>query len=296
MKYLVMIFSIAIVASMTFAQSDKEVADWIAKLGSDEFKVREEATEKLTAMGQIALPLLREAENHQDPEVSWRASKIIKRITEKQLQKENIIQKERKNKPGTPFQKEFEYKGPGFRFKFRFSGNVDDMFDVEKFLEDGDLPKFLKRRQFKYIPKDFLRDIEDFQRQWEDFFSDDNGRDMERLRRKWNKMLPFNRKERVPQKKNHSFISGLQLEKVDDVVRSQLQLQENQGVLVKDISTDGRFANVGFEKWDLILKVNDIVIVSPQQFGEVVESLDNKQKNSIAIVRRGKPQVIEFVK
>lgn len=287
----------AIVASMTFAQSEKEVADWIAKLGSDEFKVREEATEKLTAMGQIALPLLREAENHQDPEVSWRAAKIIKRITEQQLQKENIVQKkDRQNKPGMPFQKEFEYKGPGFRFKFRFSGNVDDVFDVEKFLEDGDLPKFLKRRQFKYIPKDFLRDVEDFQRQWEDFFSDDKGRDIERLRRKWNKMLPFNRKERVPQKKNDSSILGLQLQKVDDVVRSQLQLQENQGVLVKDVSTHGRFANVGFEKWDLILKVNDIVIVSPQQFQEVVESLDNKQKNSIAIVRRGKPQVIEFVK
>ena len=128
----------AIVASMTFAQSEKEIADWIAKLGSDEFKIREEATEKLTEMGQAALPLLREAQNHQDPEVSWRATKIIKRIAEKQLQKENIVKKEqRQRKPGTPFEKEFEYKGPGFRFKFRFSGNVDDVFDVEKFLEDG---------------------------------------------------------------------------------------------------------------------------------------------------------------
>ncbi|BBM85217.1 hypothetical protein [Candidatus Uabimicrobium amorphum] len=296
MKYWVMIFSL-LITSMTFAQSEKEITDLIAKLGSDEFKVREEATEKLTEIGQTALPLLREAENHQDPEVSWRATKIIKRITEKQLQQENIVKKEeRQRKQSTPFAKEFEYKGPGFRFKFRFSGNVDDLFDVEKFLKDGDIPEFLKRRQFKHVPKDFIRDIEDFQRQWEDFFSEDNGRDIDRLRRQWQKMLPFNRKRQTPQLKNNSFIFGLQLQKVDEVVRAQLQLKENQGVLVKNISSRGRFANAGFQKWDLILKVNEEVIVSPQQFKEIVDNLDDKAKNTVAIVRRGKPQVIEFVK
>ncbi|WP_372367025.1 hypothetical protein [Candidatus Uabimicrobium sp. HlEnr_7] len=281
MKYLVMVLSIfAVVVSAQNDISEQEIHEWIKKLGSNEFKVREQATEKLVEIGEQGLSFLREAENHSDPEVSWRATQIIKRIVKKQP---------KKTKPSKtkPFAKEFEYKGPGFRFKFRFSGNVDDL------LQNGDWPKFLERRKFKLIPKDFFEDVEGFQRQWEGFFSD-NDEDLKRMRKRWQGLFPQGRRQH--NKRTKAFIFGLKLQKIDEAIRTQLQLKKNQGILVKEVSSQGRFSNIGLKKWDLILEVNGEYVTSPLQFKRIVDRLEHNQKNIISIIRRGKVTSIEFVK
>ena len=56
------------------------IARWIERLGDDDFDKREEASQKLEAAGEAALPALHEAaEKHADAEVRARAGKIARR-------------------------------------------------------------------------------------------------------------------------------------------------------------------------------------------------------------------------
>ncbi|HWG41675.1 MAG TPA: HEAT repeat domain-containing protein [Gemmataceae bacterium] len=57
-----------------------KVAGYIAKLGSEQFTSRENATRDLFALGRITLPQLREASQNKDPEVARRAKLLIERI------------------------------------------------------------------------------------------------------------------------------------------------------------------------------------------------------------------------
>lgn len=53
---------------------------WIADLSSDVFKVREKASQELWKMGEDAVPILREAELSDDPEVAMRARVALEKI------------------------------------------------------------------------------------------------------------------------------------------------------------------------------------------------------------------------
>jgi HEAT repeat protein len=57
-----------------------KVAGLIAKLNSDDFAVRENASKELFALGRISLPQLREAAKSKDAEMARRARRLIERI------------------------------------------------------------------------------------------------------------------------------------------------------------------------------------------------------------------------
>jgi WD40 repeat protein len=56
------------------------VARLIEQLGSDEFALREQASRALEAVGQPALPALRQATCHADPEIRHRAQRLLRKI------------------------------------------------------------------------------------------------------------------------------------------------------------------------------------------------------------------------
>ena len=58
----------------------KKILDLIAKLGDEEFKVREDATKELGGLGQVALEEIRAATRNEDVEVKTRAEKLVKEI------------------------------------------------------------------------------------------------------------------------------------------------------------------------------------------------------------------------
>jgi hypothetical protein len=58
----------------------KEIDELIQKLADGKFEVREKATERLIEIGRPAIPKLKDALNHKDSEVRWRAEVILKRI------------------------------------------------------------------------------------------------------------------------------------------------------------------------------------------------------------------------
>jgi hypothetical protein len=67
-------------------QDEKEIKALIEKLGDDDFKARESATEKLINIGKKAFPYLEEAKGHKDPEVKSRAEYIIEEIKNKDME------------------------------------------------------------------------------------------------------------------------------------------------------------------------------------------------------------------
>src|SRR5689334_14790223 len=59
------------------AAADKSAAQWIEQLGDRNFKVRQEAVKAIEALGPAALPALRQAKNHKDPDVRRRIEQWI---------------------------------------------------------------------------------------------------------------------------------------------------------------------------------------------------------------------------
>jgi hypothetical protein len=68
-------------APVAVAPAD-DVSALVKQLGDDNAKVREQASEKLRRMGQMAMPALTEAQKSDDPEVASRAKAIARRIEE----------------------------------------------------------------------------------------------------------------------------------------------------------------------------------------------------------------------
>lgn len=60
--------------------ADADAASLIERLGDSDARVRDQALEALVALGEKALPELRQAEKHRDPEVRWRARAALHRI------------------------------------------------------------------------------------------------------------------------------------------------------------------------------------------------------------------------
>src|SRR5687768_18567467 len=60
--------------------SDGEIKALVDQLGAEDYAKREAAAKRLKALGKGALPALREAAKHDDPEVASRAQALVKRI------------------------------------------------------------------------------------------------------------------------------------------------------------------------------------------------------------------------
>jgi hypothetical protein len=77
---LTVLSTVVYAASTTAPAADpKAIGSLIQQLGHDEFAKREEAAQKLDAMGEAARPALREAAKASDPEIATRAQVILKK-------------------------------------------------------------------------------------------------------------------------------------------------------------------------------------------------------------------------
>ncbi len=64
----------------TTRPADASISEFIAKLGDENFKTREAASDELHKIGHAALPALKDAAKSPDPEVQARAQALIKEI------------------------------------------------------------------------------------------------------------------------------------------------------------------------------------------------------------------------
>ena len=66
----------------------KDIAKLIELLGNDDWPTREKATEDLMAIGEPAIPALKEALKSRDPEVKMRANLILKKLDTSEIEKQ----------------------------------------------------------------------------------------------------------------------------------------------------------------------------------------------------------------
>jgi hypothetical protein len=77
------LFCLALVPALSADEPARKTApaapveQWIERLGSSDFRQREEATRALTALGEQALPALRKAQQNPDPEIRRRLEDLI---------------------------------------------------------------------------------------------------------------------------------------------------------------------------------------------------------------------------
>ncbi len=58
----------------------EEIKTLVRKLGDDDFKTREKASQRLRELGRLAMPALRKAANDSDAEIRQRAARIVEEI------------------------------------------------------------------------------------------------------------------------------------------------------------------------------------------------------------------------
>ncbi|MGA8830203.1 MAG: PDZ domain-containing protein, partial [Desulfomonilaceae bacterium] len=83
---------------------------------------------------------------------------------------------------------------------------------------------------------------------------------------------------------------GIQIEPVPGAVASKMDLKEGQGILVKDISSDGVGARMGLHSGDVILEVDGTTVSTVDSFTKAVSEA-KKNKVIRLKVQRGKAKI-----
>jgi hypothetical protein len=63
--------------------NEQKIREWVEDLGSETFRVRENASKELVAQGARALPAIHRAANAEDPEVRDRAREVLGKLNAK---------------------------------------------------------------------------------------------------------------------------------------------------------------------------------------------------------------------
>ncbi|MEA1939225.1 MAG: Do family serine endopeptidase [Candidatus Caldatribacteriota bacterium] len=81
---------------------------------------------------------------------------------------------------------------------------------------------------------------------------------------------------------------GVYIQKVTPEIAEQFDITEAQGVLVGDVIEDSPAEESGIKRGDIILKVNDEEVNSPEELQDKIRSIDIGKKANIEIVRDDK--------
>jgi membrane-associated protease RseP (regulator of RpoE activity) len=86
---------------------------------------------------------------------------------------------------------------------------------------------------------------------------------------------------------------GLQLDPVPDVLRSQMQLAEDEGLIVTELFPDTPAVKVKFEKHDVIVQVDGKPVKDVDAFNKLVQETKGEKELAISLFRHGVHQVIK---
>jgi len=86
---------------------------------------------------------------------------------------------------------------------------------------------------------------------------------------------------------------GVYIQEVTPEIAEQFNLPEAKGVLVGDVVGDSPAEEVGIKRGDIIMKVNDEEVNSPEELQDKIRDIDIGKKANIEVMRDGK--VINFL-
>jgi serine protease Do len=94
------------------------------------------------------------------------------------------------------------------------------------------------------------------------------------------------------EQQNKTFL-GVAVEDVSPALASHLSLPEGEGLLVAHIAHDSPAAKAGIERHDVLLRVGDQKLYSPEQLVKLIRSQKPGEKCSIELMRQGKKENVE---
>lgn len=85
---------------------------------------------------------------------------------------------------------------------------------------------------------------------------------------------------------------GLRLERASVVLRQQLALKRGAGLVVVEVASQSRAARVGFAQHDVLVRLDDQLLLLPEQFAALVESAERDGPLQCTVLRGGREVVI----
>jgi serine protease Do len=81
---------------------------------------------------------------------------------------------------------------------------------------------------------------------------------------------------------------GIALDAIDDDTKQELKLSSNEGALIKQIYNDSPASEAGLELMDLIIKIDEEKIKTPEDIVNYVRKTKIGDKLTFTIIRKGK--------
>lgn len=85
---------------------------------------------------------------------------------------------------------------------------------------------------------------------------------------------------------------GLKLSRASTVLRQQLGLKRGAGLVVDSVATDSPAARAGFAQHDVLVRLEDQLLVLPEQFDALLESSEPGSPLTCTILRGGREVVV----
>jgi serine protease Do len=98
--------------------------------------------------------------------------------------------------------------------------------------------------------------------------------------------------EHTATQQNRTFL-GVAVEDVSPALASHLSIPEGEGLLVEHIAHDSPAAKAGIERHDVLLRVGDQKLYSPEQLVKLIRSQKPGEKCSIELMRQGKKENVD---
>lgn len=285
---------------IAFAQDADRVQELIKKLGSEEFSVREEATEELKKIGKPAQEALRKAAaESEDPEVRQRARALLEETPKETPRRALPVPPGRPGLRGgsvsirsingnTTYSITPADGSPVLTFHKGVSGQVKlDYADEKGDAKSAEAPTL----------EAFMKDHKELAQK---FGISEEGIDYagSRVSFKGAGLPNFNfpraqRPLRVPpppppaEAEPGTLVAGAALEAVDESLRAQLDIPEGQGAVVNRVTPGSVAEALGLKKNDVLLEVDGRKIASP----ESAKGLLTRDSKAI-VLRKGKKETL----
>jgi hypothetical protein len=290
--------------SLVSSQDDpaKKIDELIKQLGSDEFAVREKASDELKKIGKPAEEALRKAaEKSDDAEVRERARTVLDSIAQAEKPK---AQAPRRGAPGWP-----GLRGLGSSVTVQ-SVNGDSTYKITP--GNGNPPLTLHKSKAGAVKLEYTDEkgeaktaeaesLEKFVKEQkelaEKFGITEDGIDYGGSRVNFKggfQAMPIPRAFRIPMapvpptplnEEEKLRAAGATFEKVGEALRAQLELPEGQGLVVLKVEEGGAAEISGLRKNDILLEIDGKKVASLQ---DVKENL--KKSKTTVVLRKGRKE------
>ena len=87
---------------------------------------------------------------------------------------------------------------------------------------------------------------------------------------------------------------GAQVAPVDPVLRSQLAIGDNEGILIVAVVPDSPSAKAGLQQYDILLKLGDQSVHNATEIGTILDTNGGEKALSVEFIRQGKRETTEL--